>query len=330
MKKRILLSILTLCCSIVHADPLIIRFSHVNESLSPKGLGADKFKELAEKYTGGRVRVDVYPKGTFLNERDELKALRDGKVEFIVPPVSKLNELYTNPDENPYTVMDFPFVVEATKDLQRLEKAGIFKKMASTLSKTEVLPLAIWDNGFKMLSSNMPIEKFEDFAKLNIRINPAPILRQQVADWGANPRPTAANEMATATYYNVVDSTENTASSFWNSKLNTSQKYVYETKHGYSGSSVVVNRKYWNELPADVRTQLEKALSEATTFQIEASDRDNQFALQEVRVSGSTRVKTPSPDVLAKMKSAAQKTENSLSPTQKQYLKDIKSTLGRN
>jgi C4-dicarboxylate-binding protein DctP len=45
-------------------QPIIIKFSHVVASDTPKGKGADKFKELAEKYTDGKVKIEVYPNST--------------------------------------------------------------------------------------------------------------------------------------------------------------------------------------------------------------------------------------------------------------------------
>ena len=48
----------------VHAwaqAPIVIKFSHVVATDTPKGQAAERFKVLAEKATGGRVRVEVYP-----------------------------------------------------------------------------------------------------------------------------------------------------------------------------------------------------------------------------------------------------------------------------
>ncbi len=44
--------------------PIVIKFSHVVAPNTPKGEGAEKFKELAEKYTDGKVKVEVYHNST--------------------------------------------------------------------------------------------------------------------------------------------------------------------------------------------------------------------------------------------------------------------------
>ena len=44
------------------------------------------------------------------------------------------------------------------------------------------------------------------------------------------------------------------------------QKFGTLADHGYIGYAVIVNKKFWDGLPADVRTQLEKAMAEATAY----------------------------------------------------------------
>src|SRR5260221_5009019 len=55
-------------------DPIVIKFSHVVAPNTPKGKGAEKFKELAEKYTNGKVKVEVYPNSTLYKDKEELEA----------------------------------------------------------------------------------------------------------------------------------------------------------------------------------------------------------------------------------------------------------------
>src|SRR3954462_6280989 len=55
--------------------PIVIKFSHVVASDTPKGKAAEKFKELAEKYTAGKVKVEVYPNSTLYKDKEELEAL---------------------------------------------------------------------------------------------------------------------------------------------------------------------------------------------------------------------------------------------------------------
>src|ERR1041384_1320167 len=68
---------------------IVLKFSHVVAPNTPKGKGADKFKELAEKYTNGKVKVEVYPNSTLYKDKEELEALQLGSVQMLAPSNSK-------------------------------------------------------------------------------------------------------------------------------------------------------------------------------------------------------------------------------------------------
>src|SRR6185312_11100182 len=74
-------------------SPIVIKFSHVVASDTPKGKAADKFKELAEKYTNGKVKVEVYPNSTLYKDKEELEALQLGAVQMLAPSNSKFGPI---------------------------------------------------------------------------------------------------------------------------------------------------------------------------------------------------------------------------------------------
>jgi C4-dicarboxylate-binding protein DctP len=65
------------------------------------------------------------------------------------------------------------------------------------------------------------------------------------------------------------------------------------TNHGYLGYAVIVHKKFWDGLPADIRNALEKAMKEATAFEKAIAQRDNDLALEAIRKSGKTEVYVP-------------------------------------
>jgi C4-dicarboxylate-binding protein DctP len=69
-------------------QPIVIKFSHVTTPDTPKGKGAEKFKELAEKYTGGKVKVEVYPNSQLYKDKEEIEALQLGAVQMLAPSTS--------------------------------------------------------------------------------------------------------------------------------------------------------------------------------------------------------------------------------------------------
>ena len=66
------------------------------------------------------------------------------------------------------------------------------------------------------------------------------------------------------------------------------QKHATISNHGYIGYAVIVNKKFWDGLPADVKPQVEKAMAEATEFSNDISQKENDDALAAMKKAGTT------------------------------------------
>lgn len=95
--------------------PISIKFSHVVAPNTPKGLAADKFKELAEKYTDGKVKVEVYPNSQLYKDKEELEALQLGAVQMLAPSNSKFGPIGIREFE----VFDLPYILPDLPTLRR-------------------------------------------------------------------------------------------------------------------------------------------------------------------------------------------------------------------
>ena len=87
---------------------VLIRFSHVVARDTPKGLAVERFKQLVEQRSGGRIRVAVYPAARLYSDLDEMEALRLGAVEMLAPSLSKFGPIGF-PE---FELFDLPFLFE--------------------------------------------------------------------------------------------------------------------------------------------------------------------------------------------------------------------------
>jgi C4-dicarboxylate-binding protein DctP len=272
--------------------PIVIKFSHVVTPDTPKGKGALKFQELAEKYTNGKVKVEVYPNSSLYKDKEELEALQLGAVQMLAPSLAKFGPIGVREFE----VFDLPYILPNKEALHRVTYGAVGKKLFSLLEPKGIVGLAYWDNGFKVMSANKPLHLPADFRGLKMRIQSSKVLEAQMRALGAIPQVMAFSEVYQALQTGVVDGTENTPSNEYTQKMHEVQKYTVDSKHGYIGYAVITNKKFWDGLPADIRTQLEKAMKEATEFANEASQKDNDEAMDEMRKSGKTTITTLTPE----------------------------------
>src|SRR5689334_25413611 len=307
-------------------SPIIIKFSHVVAANTPKGTAADKFKELAEKYTGGKVKVEVYPNSTLYKDKEELEALQLGAVQMLAPSNSKFGPIGVKDFE----VFDLPYLLPNKAALRKVTEGPLGQAMLKKLETKGMVGLAYWDNGFKQMSANKPLRMPEDYKGLKFRIQSSKVLEAQFRLLGATPQVMAFSEVYQALQTGVVDGQENTPSNIYTQKFHEVQKYTTLTNHGYIGYVVVVNKKFWDDLPADVRGQLEKAMAEATVYSNEISEKENVESLDDIKKSGKTELITPTAAESAAMRKAMEPLYQEMSSrVGKQLIDDVvKATSG--
>lgn len=282
------------------ADPIVIKFSHVVAPDTPKGKGAAKFKELAEKYTGGAVKIEVYPNSQLYKDKEELEALQLGAVQMLAPSLAKFGPLGIKDFE----VFDLPYIFPDYDGLHKITYGPIGKELLDKLGEKGIQGLAFWDNGFKIMSANSPLKNVDDFLGLKMRIQSSKVLEAEMGALGAVPQVMAFSEVYQALQTGVVDGTENPPSNMYTQKMHEVQKHATISNHGYLGYAVIVNKKFWDELPAEVRGNLEKAMTEATEYANGIAKAENDQALEAMKVAGKTEFHTLTADELAAWRKA--------------------------
>ena len=272
------------------ADPIVIKFSHVVAPDTPKGKAAEKFKELAESKTQGAVKVEVYPNSTLYKDKEEMEALQMGAVQMLAPSLAKFGPLGVKEFE----AFDLPYLFNNYAELHAVTQGEVGKSLLAKLEPKGVKGLAYWDNGFKIMSANKPLKDVKDYKGLKMRIQSSKVLEEQMRSLGSMPQVMAFSEVYQALQTGVVDGTENPISNLYTQKMHEVQKHLTLTEHGYLGYAVIVNKKFWDGLPADVRSQLEDAMEQATRYANQIAKVENDSSLDAVKKSGKTTVYAPS------------------------------------
>jgi C4-dicarboxylate-binding protein DctP len=268
------------------AQPIILKFSHVVAADTPKGKGAERFKQLAEKYTDGRVKVEVYHNSTLYKDKEELEALQLGAVQMLAPSNSKFGPLGVKEFE----VFDLPMIIPDIAALRKITEGPIGQATLKKLDASGLIGLAYWDNGFKAMTANKPLRSVSDFEGMKFRIQSSKVLQAQFKQLNALPQVMAFSEVYQALQTGVVDGQENTLSNIYTQKMHEVQKHMTLSNHGYIGYVVVVGKPFWSNLPADVRSQLERAMAESTQYTNDIAQKENDEALVEIKKTGKTEI----------------------------------------
>jgi C4-dicarboxylate-binding protein DctP len=267
-------------------SPIVIKFSHVVASDTPKGKAAEKFKELAEKYSAGKLKVEVYPNSTLYKDKEELEALQLGAVQMLAPSNSKFGPIGVREFE----VFDLPYILPDLATVRKVTDGPLGTRLLKLVEPKGMVGLAYWDNGFKQMTANKKLIAPSDYRGLKFRIQSSKVIEAQFRTLGAIPQVMAFSEVYQALQTGVVDGQENTWSNIYTQKMHEVQKYATVTNHGYIGYVVVANKKFWEGLPPDIRAACEKALKEATEFGNGQSAKENDEALEDIKKAGKTEI----------------------------------------
>ena len=311
MKLRLLLAVpLILALAVpVLAEPIVIKFSHVVAVDTPKGQAAEFFKKLAEERTKGAVKVEVYPNSQLYKDKEETEALQIGSVQMLAPSLAKFGPLGVKEFE----LFDLPFIFDGYGALHTITEGPVGKKLMDKLEAKGIHGLAFWDNGFKVMSANTDIRKPEGMKGLKVRIQSSKILDAQMRALSAIPQVMAFSEVYQALQTGVVDGTENPPSNLYTQKMFEVQKYVATTNHGYLGYALITNKKFWDGLPADIRTILDGCIVDATKFANDIAKQKNEEDLAAVKASGKSEILELTPEERAAWKSTLVKVHDEMS-----------------
>jgi C4-dicarboxylate-binding protein DctP len=267
-------------------EPIVIKFSHVVSPDAPKGKAALLFKELAEKYTNGKVKVEVYPNSSLYKDKEELEALQLGSVQLLAPSISKFGPLGVKE----FDVFDLPFLMSDDARARQMMASPMMADLNKKLEDKGVEPLAYWDNGAHVYTANVPLISPDDFRGLKMRIQGSKVLDAVARELGAIPQIIAFGELYQSLQTGVVDGEDNVPSNIWTQKFYDVQKYLTVSHHGRLTYSLITNKKFWDGLPADVRPGLDRAVQESTQFFDDTAAKDNETALEQIKASGKIQI----------------------------------------
>ena len=266
-----------------------IGFSHETTTNTPKGMAAEKFKEIIEASSDGRIEVELYPNSSLYGGKDELQALQSNSIQMLAPASAKFTTLAPQ-----LQLLDLPFLFETSEDIAGIVSRdsvvgkAIFEN--EDLRAAKIMPLGLWDSGFKQLGANVPIRTASDMAGLSFRIMPSDVLVGQFEAWNAIPSILSYAEVYSALEQGVLDGQENTWSSMETHSINTVQDYITESNHGYIGYIPAINSDFFESLPDDLQQLVRDAVDEASIYNREIAAEVNKDAKQKIIAEGSTEI----------------------------------------
>jgi TRAP-type transport system periplasmic protein len=280
--KTIVAAVALSAFGLAQAQVRTIKFANQNAKGTPIVMGMEKFAELVETKSGGKLKVQVYPGGALGSDQANVSALQGGTLEMAAMNSGIFASLVKE-----FAIYDFPFLFGNPKEADAVVDGPFGQNLHKKLQDKGLVGLTYYELGFRELTnSKRPIHKVEDIAGLKLRVIPNPINIDWVKALDANPTPLPFPELYSALEQGAVDGQENPVATIKGAKLYEVQKYMTMTNHQYNPQSVVVSKKFWDTLsPAD-RKILQDAATESAHYQRTQSRAQLQVGVEDLRKGG--------------------------------------------
>ncbi|WP_108446508.1 TRAP transporter substrate-binding protein [Halomonas denitrificans] len=270
-------------------DPVTLRLAHVVNEQDGFHIAAEKFEELVEARTEGKVDIELYPNATLGDERTLLEAMQIGAVDMGVitngPVANFVEEM---------AVFELPFLFPSPEAAYEVLDGPIGQELLDRLAEVNLKGLAYAERGFRNLTnSERPVTSPEDLEGLRIRVMENPVYVDTFRELGANAIPMAWTEALTAMQQGTIDGQENPVNVIHSFKLNETQDHMTLSRHTYAPAIFVMGMPAWNQLPEAAQTVIDEAAQEAAEHERRVNAEMAAEQLAALREAGMQIVEEP-------------------------------------
>jgi tripartite ATP-independent transporter DctP family solute receptor len=261
--KTVLASVALAAVGMASAQEKTIKFANQNSAGHPIVLGMEKFKEVVEAKSGGKIKVNIFVGGALGNDQANVSALQGGSLEMV-----SMNSGILASQVKDFAVYDFPFMFANEKEADAVVDGPFGHKMHEKLLDKGIVGLGYYELGFRNLTnSKRAINKVADIDGLKLRVIPNPINVDWVKALGANPTPLPFPEVYAALEQKAIDGQENPVATINSAKFYEVQKHLTLTRHQYNPQSIMMSKKFWDGLNASEKKLIEEAVAESIKYQ---------------------------------------------------------------
>ena len=300
--KRLMLKTLAAAVAIsafgvAFAQEKTIKFTTQNPKGHPLVMGMEKFAEIVQAKSGGKIKVNLFPGGVLGGDAAVVSAMQGGTIE-----MASMNSGILASQVKDFEVYDFPFMFANSKEADAVVDGPFGKKMHAKLEPKGLVGLTYWELGFRQITnSRRAINKVEDLEGLKLRVIPNAINIDWVKALGANPTPLPFPEVYGALEQNAIDGQENPVTVIAANKLYEVQKHLVISNHQYNPQSVLISKKFWDGLTPDQKKIVADAAKESAKFQRQQARGAVSSAMDAIK-KGGTQVTQLAPAEMDKMR----------------------------
>lgn len=267
-------------------DTITIRFGHDAAETNERHIAVLHFKELVEEKSGGHMEVVVYPNNQLGSESEMVESVALNDLQMVA--ASAYSQY--SPE---ISVLELPYLFEDHQAAWDAMDGEVGQLAAEPLLEDNLRIIAYFENGFRHITANRPIEEPADLRGIKIRTPEFPISLRTFAAFGANPTPMSFGEVYMGLQQGTIDAQENPVANTYANKLNEVQDYLILTGHQYSPLPVAIGEEFWQSLTAEEKEIVEESALETAQFHRDLLQENETKMIEDLKDQGMTIIEEP-------------------------------------
>jgi C4-dicarboxylate-binding protein DctP len=266
----------------------------------PQTYEMNEFKKVVEKNSNGRIEVRLFPSGQLGSNSQMLQGLQAGTIHGLLEPTAFLGGFC-----NALTMVDLPYYFPDVRTATKLLNGPSGDILREYLEKRGLVAGSYYTYGDRILLLKFPVNDMSSFKGKKVRVMGAKVLQDEINSWGGVGIPMDVPELYTALQQGVIDGLGSAAQFFFMLKYHQVAKYIFTEPKGAEVTIFMMNKKWLDELPADLRKVV---LDGAKEIQPEAeryASETEKKALEGMKAAGVTIIDA-SPSLRSQLQAASQ------------------------
>ncbi|MBU5436792.1 TRAP transporter substrate-binding protein [Tissierella sp. MSJ-40] len=263
-------------------DVYELKFAHVVRPTTPKGMAAEKFKEMIEERSNGRIKVTIYPDSQMGTDQEINEQILAKTLDMNAPFLSTITSFVPE-----FELFDLPYLFNTSEEVFAALDGEVGEKLNEYLEAKGLVSLGYWGGGFKQLTnSKLPIKSVKDLDGLKIRVSQSPLLVTQFRAINAGGISVPFSDLYSSLQTGTVDGQENPYANIATRKFYEVQKYLTISDHGFMGFVFIMNKDKFQSLPEDLQLLVKEVSKEVTEWQWEKTAEMDADYLKEIKDKG--------------------------------------------
>ena len=242
------------------------------------------FKKRVEEKLGTKFSIMISENDALYNQDSEIAAEQLGAIQISAPGTG----LFTNTFPK-IAVLTLPYLLPSPQAFKAaVDDPKIGGVLFADLRQKNLEPLAIWLNGPRDVgrTGDKPVLWPQDMKGVKIRVPPGESYVDAFKVLGANVTTMSFAQVPTALRQGVLDAIEPTPNAWVSSHLYEIARQFTKTGYIWDTYIVIANKSWWDGLSPDARKVMKDAMDEATKWNWDNVNADNERALDVMRKAG--------------------------------------------